>query len=453
MNPNPRNHGLLDPADARAEGQNPLCGDEVAVSVRLGEDETISRFITYGAAPETIQAIGHFPRGEGLLGLLIRDPRIIRLADLHAHPASVGFPEHHPPMGNFLGAPVRMGTRVYGNLYLTEKRDASEFSEADERAVVTLAAQVRSATENVGLSLLRLVGVIAAAVIDPKEAAAVFALSPGTWLGHPGRRPEQITTSLTTSGDDTSPQTFLGCGHPSAPAVGPEQGRNMTVKPATLTRVAALSAAAAGLLFIIAQPMHPPDDVAHVATTMWPVVHTMTLTMSILGLVGLTGLYLRQVREVGVLGLIGYVLFALFYAFAIGFQFFEAFILPSVVTEAPRLAESFLGIISGTGGPIELPALQVGWLVVSVAYLAGGLLLGIAFARAAVLARGAGVLLAAGTAASLLTMVLPHGFARYAAVPVGVALIWLGASLWSDQRRTVMSSPAEHRSTALGVSG
>ena len=225
----------------------------------------------------------------------------------------------------------------------------------------------------------------------------------------------------------------------------------MTVTTSKLTRVAGVAAAAAGLLFIIAQPLHPPDDVAHVATGTWRLVHTMTLTMSVLGLVGVTGLYLRQARQMGVLGLIGYALFASFYAISIGFQFFEAFILPSVATEAPRLAESFLGIISGAGGPIELPALQAVWAFVSVAYLGGGLLLGIAFSRAAVLPRGAGVLLAAGAAATLLVPLLPHALARYAALPVGLALMWLGASLWSERRGAVTSSSADRRATQLGV--
>ena len=225
----------------------------------------------------------------------------------------------------------------------------------------------------------------------------------------------------------------------------------MTVTTAKLTRLAGLSAAGAGLLFVIAQPIHPPDDVAHVTTSTWRIVHSMTLAMSVLGLVGVTGLYLRQAREAKVLGLFGYLLFASFYAISLGFQFFEVFLLPSLATEAPRLAASFLGIVSGAGGPVALPALQTLWTIVSIAYLAGGILLGIAFFRAAVLPRLAGALLAAGAVASLLVPVLPHALARYAAVPVGVALLWLGASLWSDRREPLPSRAAAHRTTPLGV--
>lgn len=121
----------------------------VALGV-VGPGETITRFITHGAAQETIDAIGHYPTGKGLLGVLIRDPRIIRLDDIAAHPASYGFPEHHPPMGNFLGAPVRSGGSVYGNLYLTEKDGG--FGAEDEHVIAVLAAQAGAAIQNALLS-------------------------------------------------------------------------------------------------------------------------------------------------------------------------------------------------------------------------------------------------------------------------------------------------------------
>ena len=116
----------------------------------IGPDESISRFITFGADEDTIRAIGSYPTGKGLLGLLIRDPRIIRLEDISQHPASYGFPEHHPPMTSFLGAPVRSGGRVYGNLYLTEKPGG--FQPHDEQLIQVLAAQAGAAIENALLS-------------------------------------------------------------------------------------------------------------------------------------------------------------------------------------------------------------------------------------------------------------------------------------------------------------
>jgi GAF domain-containing protein len=96
-------------------------------------------FITEGADEDTIRRIGDYPHGRGILGLLIRDPRPIRLHDLTVHPESVGFPGGHPPMTSFLGVPVRIRDQVFGNLYLTEKRGGGDFTSTDEALVVALA--------------------------------------------------------------------------------------------------------------------------------------------------------------------------------------------------------------------------------------------------------------------------------------------------------------------------
>lgn len=116
----------------------------------LHEDDTISQFITTGADDETIRAIGHYPTGKGILGLLIRHPQVLRMENLADHPASHGFPANHPPMSTFLGAPVRSGGRVYGNLYLTEKDGG--FDAVDEQIILVLAAQAGAAIENAQLS-------------------------------------------------------------------------------------------------------------------------------------------------------------------------------------------------------------------------------------------------------------------------------------------------------------
>lgn len=121
----------------------------VALGV-VGEDETLSRFIYTGIDEATAARIGHLPRGKGVLGLLIREPRMIRLDDIASHPASYGFPPEHPPMRSFLGAPVSSRGRVYGNLYLTEKPGG--FEEADEGLVTVLAAQAGAAIENAQLA-------------------------------------------------------------------------------------------------------------------------------------------------------------------------------------------------------------------------------------------------------------------------------------------------------------
>jgi signal transduction histidine kinase len=116
-------------------------------------DETgnrLSRFITTGVNEETRAAIGPEPTGRGILGVLITDARPLRLARIASDPRSVGFPPHHPPMQTFLGVPVMAGGAVFGNLYLTEKREG-EFTEQDERVIITLAAQAGVAVHNAQL--------------------------------------------------------------------------------------------------------------------------------------------------------------------------------------------------------------------------------------------------------------------------------------------------------------
>ena len=117
----------------------------------IGDDGELVQFITVGVDEQTQALIGALPRGEGILGLLVRDPRPIRLADLSLHPASVGFPANHPVMTSFLGVPVRVRSLVFGNLYLTEKRGGTPFDEEDERVVGALAAAAGVAVENARL--------------------------------------------------------------------------------------------------------------------------------------------------------------------------------------------------------------------------------------------------------------------------------------------------------------
>ncbi|MGW0285760.1 sensor histidine kinase [Streptomyces sp. NPDC003236] len=117
----------------------------------LGDEGTIKQFVTVGMDEETIERIGHYPRGEGILGLLIRHPEPLRLADLHRHAASVGFPAGHPPMSSFLGAPVRVREQIFGNLYLTNKRSGAEFDTDDEAVLRTLAAAAGVAIDNARL--------------------------------------------------------------------------------------------------------------------------------------------------------------------------------------------------------------------------------------------------------------------------------------------------------------
>ncbi|MES9538540.1 MULTISPECIES: GAF domain-containing sensor histidine kinase [unclassified Actinomadura] len=122
-----------------------------ALGVIDEEGEHLVQFVTVGVSDEEIEAIGHWPHGHGILGLLIRDPRSLRLPDLGEHPASSGFPANHPPMRTFLGVPIRVRDEVFGNLYLTEKADGGQFEEEDEVVVIALATAAGVAIENARL--------------------------------------------------------------------------------------------------------------------------------------------------------------------------------------------------------------------------------------------------------------------------------------------------------------
>jgi signal transduction histidine kinase len=114
----------------------------------LGSDGTLVQFVHCGFEPAVVAEIGRLPEGHGVLGTLITHPVPVRVADIGAHPDSVGFPPHHPPMRSFLGVPVRVGDAVFGNLYLTEKQGAEEFSADDEELVVALAVAAGTAVAN-----------------------------------------------------------------------------------------------------------------------------------------------------------------------------------------------------------------------------------------------------------------------------------------------------------------
>jgi signal transduction histidine kinase len=117
----------------------------------IGDGGQLVEFITTGLSVRQRRAIGELPRGRGILGLLIHEPRSVRIKNLGDHPKSVGFPPHHPPMHSFLGAPVRAMGRVFGNIYLAEKRSSPEFSKQDEEALVILASQAGVAIANATL--------------------------------------------------------------------------------------------------------------------------------------------------------------------------------------------------------------------------------------------------------------------------------------------------------------
>lgn len=117
----------------------------------IGDDDHLREFIHVGMDRQTVEGIGSLPKGLGVLGVLVDHPLPLRIDDLSTHISSSGFPPGHPPMRSFLGVPVRVRGRVFGNLYLTEKRGGQRFTSDDEQTVIALAAAAAVAIENARL--------------------------------------------------------------------------------------------------------------------------------------------------------------------------------------------------------------------------------------------------------------------------------------------------------------
>ena len=119
--------------------------------LRPGPDRRLREFVTHGLTDEQRARIGDLPRGHGILGVIIDSPEPLRLNTLGDHPRSFGFPPNHPPMSTFLGVPIRIRDKVFGNLYLTEKQSGDGFTTDDEEIVVGLAAAAGVVIENARL--------------------------------------------------------------------------------------------------------------------------------------------------------------------------------------------------------------------------------------------------------------------------------------------------------------
>jgi hypothetical protein len=145
------------------------------------------------------------------------------------------------------------------------------------------------------------------------------------------------------------------------------------------------------------------------------------------------------------------VMFGSFYLMTTAWTFVEVFVLPRIADSSPQFVADFLGVPAGVTPEGDVGGLPLLFTVVSGLYLLGGLVFGIAVYRAGVLHRGAAALLAAGSVGAVAAAVLPHAVGRYAAVPVGLAMVWLGWSLGSEQRRPAAPSAAERRSARLEV--
>jgi hypothetical protein len=211
----------------------------------------------------------------------------------------------------------------------------------------------------------------------------------------------------------------------------------MRITPTALTKVAALAAMLAGLIYIVIQFIHPADVVESLTTPMWTIVHVLSFAEAVLVMIGLAGIYLRQVREFRVLGLIAYAMFGFFFILQAAFNFAEAFIAPLIAVDAPQLAVDIVGLFGRYPAVNDLGPLAALPQVGAVLYVGGALLFGVSIIRARVLSRGAGLLLiVAAVITPVAGALLPHALERMAAIPMGLGIIWLGLSLWMDQRKT-----------------
>jgi hypothetical protein len=215
----------------------------------------------------------------------------------------------------------------------------------------------------------------------------------------------------------------------------------MAVTTTNLTRAAGLAAVAAGLLYVGVQINHPHLDVTVVTTTEYAVRQTAKVLFAALSLAGITGMYLRQVKQTGVLGLLGYILSCAGYLLILSIQVVAVGVLPSIARSAPGYVDDVLAVATGGHATGDVGLFQTLSLVSGAGYVGGGLLFGIALFRANVLARWAAALLAVGAAATAAIPLFPMINQRLFAIPVGVALIGLGYSLWREQR-TAAARPA-----------
>ena len=208
----------------------------------------------------------------------------------------------------------------------------------------------------------------------------------------------------------------------------------MRITAPMLIRWAGLVAIVGGIIFAGIQPIHPPDVLESVTTTFWAVIVSLKFAMCFLFWIGIMGIYARQVEETGWLGLAGFLLFSFSWFLQTGFVFTELFVLPVLATTAPQFIVSALGVANGAPGEMNIGAFVPTYNGVGITYLLGGLLFGIAIFRARVLPRWPAGLLAVTALVTPAAALLPHAVQRLAAVPMGIALAWLGYSLWSERR-------------------
>ena len=218
----------------------------------------------------------------------------------------------------------------------------------------------------------------------------------------------------------------------------------------SLMRLAGLSAVVAGLCFLVIGIFHPLNEPSAVNAT-WVNVHIAATALGFFGLFGMAGLYARQVEESGWLGLAGFLLFTVWMTLVCGFSFVEAFILPTLATESPAFIAGWMGMFRGAPSAVDLGILPMLWNISGPMFILGTVLFGIATFRARVLPRWAGAVLALnGVLVPLGALVPPEYQPKIIMIPIGLALAWLGYTLWSERRERAAEAVAGRAGAQLG---
>jgi hypothetical protein len=223
----------------------------------------------------------------------------------------------------------------------------------------------------------------------------------------------------------------------------------MKLTTPNLLRFAGVSALMAGICYVFVGLFHPPNIASSVTSTRWAIVHVVACAMCFFAVLGMAGLYARQAAKAGRLGLAGFVMLTLWFVLIMGFSFVEAFILPRLATAEPQFVQGWMGMLVGPASKFDLGVMPTLWTLSAPLYMGGGLFFGIATFRAGILPRWAGILLAIGTAAAPVAALLPNASQPKIAIPVGVALAWLGYALWSE--RTAQQSETDSQQMASSL--
>lgn len=195
-----------------------------------------------------------------------------------------------------------------------------------------------------------------------------------------------------------------------------------------------VAAIIAGCIYLVIQLLHPSDTLSSVTTPMWVIVHVLSMVMDLAAIIALTGIYALHAYKFRIFGFIGYILFSLFFGLSLAFHFVEAFVLPVLTTGASKFIEGIQGLVTGVASEVDLGVIPIIYTIAGLSYLLGGFILGLSLFRANIVPRTAGLLLAIGALITLLGAIIPHPLDRVMAIPVGLALVWIGRSMVAMNR-------------------